>query len=190
MSSQSVSNPSDAAILVITGASGVGKTATVHALGEMARGDINVFHFDSIGVPPHDQMIREHGSPEGWQAAKTLDWINRLANHPNSSAVAVLEGQMRPTYVLDALLQAKVRFGRVVLFDCASNVRTRRLVEGRGQPDLVVPRMDTWAAYLRGQADALMLPVIDTTRLSLSAAVEAVLREVDVLRRQVEQDLQ
>ncbi len=37
-----------------------------------------------------------------------------------------------------------------------------------------VAQMDTWAAYLRGQADALALPVIDTSRLS-SAEVAAAL---------------
>jgi hypothetical protein len=33
--------------------------------------------------------------------------------------------------------------------------------------------MDSWAAYLRGQADALGLPIIDTSRLTLQGAVDA-----------------
>jgi hypothetical protein len=33
--------------------------------------------------------------------------------------------------------------------------------------------MDCWAAYLRGQADALNLPIIDTTHLAIDAAVDA-----------------
>ena len=32
--------------------------------------------------------------------------------------------------------------------------------------------MDPWAAYLRGQADALKLKVIDTTALTISQAAD------------------
>jgi hypothetical protein len=32
--------------------------------------------------------------------------------------------------------------------------------------------MDNWAAYLRGQADALGLPVVDTTELTIEEAAE------------------
>jgi hypothetical protein len=38
----------------------------------------------------------------------------------------------------------------IVLLDC--DVNTRRRLTDRGQPDLATARMDTWAAYLRGQA--------------------------------------
>jgi hypothetical protein len=33
--------------------------------------------------------------------------------------------------------------------------------------------MDFWAAYLRGQADALRLPIIDTSSLSVANATNA-----------------
>ena len=33
----------------------------------------------------------------------------------------------------------------------------------RRQPELANPQMDCWAAYLRGQADALNLSIIDTS---------------------------
>jgi hypothetical protein len=32
--------------------------------------------------------------------------------------------------------------------------------------------MATWAAYLRGQADALGLPILDTTHLTVAEAAE------------------
>jgi hypothetical protein len=32
--------------------------------------------------------------------------------------------------------------------------------------------MDSWAAYLRGQADALDVPVVDTTALTLPDATD------------------
>ena len=67
----------------------------------------------------------------------------------------------------------------MILFDCSRAVRDARLHGGREQPDLATDRMDHWAAYLRGQADALGLPVIDTTNVSIGAVadeLEAVVR--------------
>ena len=54
----------------------------------------------------------------------------------------------------------------VVLVDCAYDERNERLRGPRGQPELATMQMDCWAAYLRGQTDALDLPVIDTTAVS------------------------
>jgi hypothetical protein len=42
--------------------------------------------------------------------------------------------------------------------------------------------MDSWAAYLRGQADALNLPVIDTTSLDIDAVVDALVVHVQQVR--------
>jgi hypothetical protein len=42
--------------------------------------------------------------------------------------------------------------------------------------------MDCWAAYLRGQADALNLPVIDTTSLEIDGAADALLVYVEMAR--------
>lgn len=42
--------------------------------------------------------------------------------------------------------------------------------------------MSTWATYLRGQADALELPVVDTTGQSIEAVTRALVVEVERLR--------
>jgi len=78
----------------------------------------------------------------------------------------------------------------MVLLDCAPAVRHARLVGPRGQPELSNSRMDCWAAYLRGQADALNLPVIDTTSLELDAVVDALVvyvRQIQAERAAAEQ---
>jgi hypothetical protein len=41
--------------------------------------------------------------------------------------------------------------------------------------------MDAWAAYLRGQADALDLPVYDTGSMSQAAVVDALVAQVETL---------
>jgi len=54
----------------------------------------------------------------------------------------------------------------------------------RGQPELANPRMDCWAAYLRGQADALSLSIIDTSNDSIDKSlVELELLVKDLLTR-------
>ena len=42
--------------------------------------------------------------------------------------------------------------------------------------------MDIWAGYLRGQADALELPIVDTTSLNVDAMADALEAEVEALR--------
>jgi hypothetical protein len=71
---------------------------------------------------------------------------------------------------------------RIVLLDCEAPVRHRRLVELRGQPELSNAKMDHWSAYLRGQADGLKLPVIDTTQLDIDVAADALESYVKTVR--------
>jgi len=70
-----------------------------------------------------------------------------------------------------------------VLLDCSSDVRAARLRGPRQQPELATDRMDHWAVYLRGQADALNLAVIDTSLLTVTEAArqleEIVLRLIE-----------
>ena len=82
-----------------------------------------------------------------------------------------------------ALARAGNPVARVVLFDCTVEERRRRLTGPRGQPELASSRMDAWAVYLRGQADALELPVIDTTAITIDRAATVLEREVHRGRR-------
>src|SRR5205809_770841 len=101
-------------IIVVTGASGSGKTATVRALEARALPGVRCYYFDAVGVP--SAADRGSGGPEDWQAVTTKDWLSRLA------------------------------------------------------------------AYLRGQADALNVPIIDTSNLGIDAAVDALVVHVEKVR--------
>lgn len=160
-------------ILVLTGASGAGKTTLVRAFSREAPIDVSCHHFDEIGVPAPDEMARRYGSGEAWQRAMTHRWIAQLQSGTSSAAVAILDAQVRPTFVREAFAASGVTRGMIALVDCAPAVRHARLVGGRGQPELVTPDMDAWASYLRGQADALGLPVLDTTSGTVDEAVKA-----------------
>jgi hypothetical protein len=162
-----VSNP---CVLVVIGASGAGKTATVRALEARAIPGVRCFYFDSIGVPTPDVMERDYGGGEKWQASATADWLARLSSLSDDVRVAVLDGQTRPSFVFEAAGRGAPRRAQVVLLDCSSEVRAARLRGPRQQPELANTRMDQWAAYLRGQADALGLPVIETSLLTVGEA--------------------
>jgi hypothetical protein len=74
---------------------------------------------------------------------------------------------------LEVLNQESIVYAEIVLVDCDPVKRNERLRTDRSQPELANPQMDCWAAYLRGQADALKLSVIDTSNDSLKkSAVE------------------
>jgi hypothetical protein len=91
----------------------------------------------------------------------------------------VLDGQTRPSFVFDVANRAPASDLHVVLLDCSAEARSERLRGPRGQPELANDRMTSWAAYLRGQADARNLPVIETTTLT----VDEVADELEVLLR-------
>jgi energy-coupling factor transporter ATP-binding protein EcfA2 len=163
-------------IVVVTGASGVGKTTLVRALEGRRLEGVRCYYFDSIGVPSTQAMTAEFGSPGGWQEAMTRQWIARLAANEDQARVAVLDGQVRPTVVRAAFTHFGLTGGRIVLVDCSHDVRETRLRRDRQQPELASRDMAAWAAYLRGQADALDLPIVDTTDSTVEAAADQLLQ--------------
>jgi dephospho-CoA kinase len=164
-------------IVVVTGASGVGKTTLVQALQLRALPGVRCYYFDSLGVPSPERMAADFGSGPGWQEAMTRRWIERLTRNDDGARVAVLDGQIRISMVR-AVMAAQGAHGHVVLIDCTHEIREARLRTERGQPELASRDMTAWAAYLRGQADALHLPVLDTSALSVSEATDALERLV------------
>ena len=164
------------------GASGAGKTAAVEALRSRHLPGVRCYFFDSVGVPSPAEMIREWGSGESWQEENTKRWIERLAANADSCEVAVLEGQTRPSFIEPHLARAGIRHARMLLLDCTRAVRLERLRDLRAQPELASERMDAWAVYLRGQADALGLRVLDTSAISVQRAADALAEELVALR--------
>jgi hypothetical protein len=160
------------ATLVVTGASGVGKTTLVDAVDAARLGGVACYHCDALGVPGPEETARRFGGGPQWREWAMREWAARLARNEDRAAVAVLDAQVPPTLAGAALRAAGVRRVRVVLVDCGHAARNARLRGPRGQPELACAEMDCWAAYLRGQADALGLPVIDTNGGVGEAAAE------------------
>lgn len=149
-------------LVVLTGASGAGKTTIAQAVEERHPRLATVLFFDSIGIPSVERMIAEFGSGEAWQRAMTLHWN------------ILFEGQSRLSFLKEAIGSSGIADHRIVLVDCDDATRTRRLSVAREQPELANPTMMTWAKFLRAEAQIAGCEVLDTSFLDLDACVERV----------------
>jgi hypothetical protein len=137
------------ALYFVTGSSGSGKTTLVRRVVTEVYPALRAFHVDDPGVKDHARA-----------------WIEHAAKGPEE--LLVVEGQERPHVVLAAARDLGIRAVNVVLIDCGHAERRRRLLDERKQPELDRLDVYAWAAYLRGQADALGLEIIDTTEKSVA----------------------
>jgi RNase adaptor protein for sRNA GlmZ degradation len=161
-------------LVILTGASGSGKTTIAETIEVKSAGQVNVFRFDSIGVPAAEEMIARWGSGEAWQRAMTLHWMDRLSSLSPRNRPVVFEGQMRLSFIREGLQAANLLNARVLLIDCDDETRKLRLGHDRRQPELANQTMMTWAAYLRREAREGGYQALDTSGLSIEAATERV----------------
>jgi dephospho-CoA kinase len=146
------------AIIVLTGASGAGKTTLTLKLKELAIPGIEGINCDRVKIEAHETA----GSTDS-QVERLRYWISQLSQQEANIELAVLDTQIRPLRALEVLNQTSNVCTQIVLVDCDPLKRNERLHVDRSQPELATQRMDCWAAYLRGQADALKLSIIDTS---------------------------
>jgi hypothetical protein len=144
----------------VTGSSASGKTTLLKRVVSEYLPNLTCYHTDDYGVPSREEMEGRFGGPDGWQAHNAKEWVRRVVE--SASQLVVLDSQIRPTIILDAAVQHGLSDVHVTLIDCGHDERRRRLHE-RGSADLDHLDMYAWAAYLKGQADALKLEVINTT---------------------------
>lgn len=166
------------AFVILTGASGSGKTAIAQAVAARYGEQVEVHHFDSIGVPSREQMILTHDSGAAWQRAMTHEWMARIARAPGSGRRVLLEGQTRLSLVVEAAAAVRVTGYVLILVDCDDATRIERLSSNRRQANLAAPAMMTWARYLRGEAVQLHRTILDTTHLTLGDCVQRVWTEL------------
>jgi hypothetical protein len=158
-------------VVILTGASGSGKTAIAAAIRAGRPELAEVLHFDSIGVPSSEAMRAGWGSGEAWQRAATISWLERIACSRKPDRALLLEGQMRLAFIRDGCEAARLADVRPILIDCDDETRLRRLVANRNQPELANPTMLHWSAHLRREAHEAGCEIIDTSRTSLEASV-------------------
>ncbi len=168
-------------LVVLIGASGSGKTAIAGTIAARFPDKFSVFHFDRIGVPSAEQMIAEYGSGEGWQRAKTFEWMARLGASPTPGRPVLFEGQTRLSFLAEAADTAGIAY-LPLLVDCDDDTRMRRLTFERRKPELANSTMMAWAQYLRREALDRGCAILHTSQISLDESVEHVLKLLDPLR--------
>jgi hypothetical protein len=161
-------------LVVLSGASGSGKTTIAQAIKARHPELAAVLFFDSVGVPSVEQMIAECGSGEAWQRATTLRWMERIAAMPEQDRDILFEGQARLSFLREGIASAGIADTRIVLVDCDDTTRARRLSLERKQPDLANPTMMHWAKVLRAEAKLAGCDILDTSTAPLEACVERV----------------
>lgn len=143
-----------AALYFLTGSLASGKTTLLKRVVADHYPDLWTGHVDAVGSP-----------------GRGVEWVALAANPvASASPLLVVDGQERPHVMLQAARDAGLRHFHITLIDCGHEERRRRLLEERRQPEYDTRDTYAWAAYLRGQADALGLEVIDTTGKELSAS--------------------
>jgi chloramphenicol 3-O-phosphotransferase len=168
-------------LVILTGASGSGKTTIAERIAATHPETVTVLHFDSVGVPSTSEMVMRWGSSDGWQRATTLNWMRHIVAERERSMRAILfEGQMRIAFIQECLAAVGLSGAYTLLVDCDDETRARRLIEDRRQPSLANRTMMTWATYLRREALAAGVEALDTSRTSIDDSVELICRQLEL----------
>jgi dephospho-CoA kinase len=124
--------------------------------------------------------MEKWGSGDGWQRTMTIEWVKRIRGELANSK-ALLDGQTRPSFIAEACELNDVRSYKVILIDCADEVRRARLLH-RGQPELADERMMQWARYLTSETARVGGEIIHNDDLSIAetaAALETIVSGCD-----------
>src|SRR5262245_45657013 len=165
-------------LIVLTGASGSGKTAIARAIEARYADRVDALHFDSIGIPSLDRMTAEFGSPEEWQRAKTIEWMANIATMPRLRPNVLFEGQTRIAFLNEAIAATNLRDHRIMLIDCDDATRQRRLTDNRLQAELANTTMMSWAAFLRNEARRHRCEIVDTSSAGFDVCAARIVRHL------------
>jgi energy-coupling factor transporter ATP-binding protein EcfA2 len=165
------------ALYFITGSSGSGKTTLLKGINKTIYPNLQIYYSDEFGVPSTEEMTINFGNPEQWQAHNIHQLIMKT-DHLTEENLAVFDIQARPTVIFDEANRAGVYPIHITLIECSHEERRKRLIEFRTQPELDSLDMYAWASYLRGQADALKLEIIDTTNQSVEDSIKELAKSI------------
>lgn len=138
-----------------------------------------VCYFDSIGLPSAEQMRVEYGREGEWQRRTTLQWVERIKPILDTGVSVLFEGQMRIAFITEALASSQIDKARIILVDCDDETREARLRLERVQPELANERMRNWARYLRDEARAAGIEILDSTRVPVAECADLIIRYLD-----------
>ena len=149
-------------LILITGASGSGKTTFLQSLAQqIPTQEVTFFHFDDVGVPSSEEMVKKNGSAENWQKATTETWIENISKITDKKIV-ILEGSFNPVFAIDHAKRVGLTNYKLICLHADRSIRDKRLIELRKQPELATDDMENFAQFLKAQTLALGGSVIDS----------------------------
>ncbi|MEM9836970.1 MAG: AAA family ATPase [Bacteroidota bacterium] len=164
-------------IIVITGASGVGKTTTLKALAERipAEKSVHFFHIDELVQPNWDEIE----DTSKWQEETTLELLTMIVKTARvKGGHVIFEGSIDIKYYLQGFRKNDYANYKIILFDCSPTVMQNRLIQ-RGQPELYHQDMINWLNYLRKDAKERKIKIIDTGNASIDEIGQELIKELD-----------
>jgi hypothetical protein len=143
-------------VFLVFGSSAAGKTTAIDALRGRLDG-VAIHDFDEIGVPSD--------ADEAWRRSANDQWLQRALAYQADGIDLLLAGQTPYGELLEAHSARSIDGIAACLVDCDDATRIARLHERATALD--VPRLLSWAAWLRDHAREHRLPVLDTTSRSV-----------------------
>ena len=162
--------------IIMTGASGVGKTTIARTIRQSHPG-ISVF-LDEELERPSEAFMESIGPTEGpggpFQRGFALYSLPQLAELRENGKPLLLDCQCRIAFLEEAIAAARITDTRIVLVECDDPTRDARL-HGRGSPELAHAQMRNWSRYLHREAVEAGLAILDTGTQPLTESVAHIL---------------
>lgn len=162
-------------VLIITGASGVGKTSTLKTLSKNlpAHLEIVFFHIDDIINPNWDEI----DDTQKWQEETTLALMEQVVKTAKEENTHVIfEGSVAIKYYIQGLKKQHFSDYKILLFDCSQEIMKQRLIN-RGQPELYQQDMINWLNHLKKDATARDIKIINTDNATFEEIGIKVIKE-------------
>jgi len=147
-------------VLIVTGASGVGKTSTLKTLSQNLPENLKIkfFHIDDIINPNWNEIA----DTQKFLEETMLELMETVVKTARKEKIPVIfEGSIDVKYYIKGLKKQNYADYKILLFDCSQETMKQRLIN-RGQPELYQQDMINWLNYLRKDALARGIKVINT----------------------------
>ena len=155
---------SERAVLVVTGASGSGKTTVFAPLARELAGEAAVFDIDYL---IDAFAIQAHGTPLNWRAIRAA-WLLVAQGVAQSGLPTVLLGPLAPFHFDDLRQQTRwVSSMHFFVLDCPDDVRRSRLEARPAWRSRDVDEQTRWGVWLREN----ILDGVDTSQADLDQTV-------------------